>query len=379
MFTLLLIQWVAGCSDHEGTQGSERFDAEYAEKAEQVLTEHQQSSAFMGNIVVLKNGQQIFQYSSGFSQIEENLRNSESTGFRIGSVSKIYTAAAIFKAIEQGRLSLDDILGEYFPMIESAERITIAHLLQHQSGIANYTSEPSFRNYHVEGITKEELLNVISSMPREFDADSQTQYSNSNYFLLANILETVYQLPYAEIINNEIVQPLQFSNTYHPLSKTLSEKEAASYDYTGTWELLPTTSPSSSFGAGSLVSTADEVGFFLHQLMIGNVVNESSLISMKDIERGFGMGLQQISAGAYNGFGHGGKVDGFESIAVHFPQGNLTIAIISNGTSQNLNPLMVNLAKATSEKRNNRLRKSKQSFLQGVTLKPQILQKPLPL
>ncbi|MBB6086691.1 serine hydrolase domain-containing protein [Wenzhouxiangella marina] len=300
----------------------------------------------MGSVVILEDGETIFDASVGYANLSQSVPNDQHTLYRIASISKPYTAAMVFRAIEQERLALDASLSDFFPTIPEAEGISIEHLLQHRSGIANYTGDASFRDYHVEGIAREDLLRLIERLPREFAPGEDARYSNSNYFLLALILEALYEQSYAELIQSLIAEPLGLTNTFHPTEVGSSAQEALSYEREEDWITMPTTHPSSSFGAGSIVATTSELARFMNALMEGSIVSAESLSLMQSTRGGHGMGLQQLSVGSRTAYGHGGMVDGFESLALFLPEEKLVIAITANATTEGLNGLVSRIEEA---------------------------------
>ena len=310
LFLSLLLIFIVGCDDNQSQKTSVYSSANFIAQANVLLDEYQSESTFMGSVVILKNGDPLLARTIGYANVSQRIFNSESTQYRIGSVSKSYTAALIFQAIEQEKLSLDTKLVEFFPNFPEAERITIEHLLQHRSGIASYTKDPSFWEYHTVGISKSELLSRVSNMPHGFAPGSGAEYSNSNYFLLACILELIYNQSYSEVLRQQITTPFNFANTAHPEWPNIRAEEALSYQFSASWSELPNTHFSASFGAGSLVTTASDLANFMHQLSTGNIVSEASLRLMQSQKNGFGMGLELISVAEQEGYGHGGKIDG---------------------------------------------------------------------
>ena len=145
----------------------------------------------MGNISLFKDGKEIYRRSYGYANLETKAKNNAGTRFRIGSISKTFTAVIIMKLIENKQLSLDTKLSTFYPQLESADKITIRQLLQHRSGIFNLTNAEDYASgWHKNTFSKKDLLDKIASRKNIFEADTKVSYSNSNYILLQTEIES---------------------------------------------------------------------------------------------------------------------------------------------------------------------------------------------
>lgn len=131
--------------------------------------------------------------------------------YRTGSVSKTITAVLILKAIEEGKINFTDKIKAFFPFIEDADQITISHLLNHHSGIHNFT-DGNFTDWHTQPKNRHDLVDSIAKGGSDFPPGTKALYSNSNYVLLSFILEDVYHQPYGEILTGKIIQPLHLKH-----------------------------------------------------------------------------------------------------------------------------------------------------------------------
>ena len=118
------------------------------------------------------------------------------------------------KAVEAGKLSLDETIESYFPTIPNADKITIKHLLGHRSGIHNFTNDKSYLDWNTEAKSEKEMVEIIAKGGSDFEPGTKTVYSNSNFVLLSYILEKVENKSYASLLNGSITQPLELTNTY---------------------------------------------------------------------------------------------------------------------------------------------------------------------
>ncbi len=304
------------------------------------------NNKFMGTVAINKNGKEIYQKSIGFADVQNNLKANSNTKYRIGSVSKTFTATLIFKAIEENKLSLEDNIIKFFPSIKNADKITIGQLLSHRSGIGNFTSDDTFTQWRTSPRTKKEMLDIIKAAGSNFSPDSTAQYSNSNYVLLTYILEDVYKQPFDKILNKKIIKKGGLKNTHNGKKINPAKNEANSYIFRENWIKDAETEASISLGAGAIVSTAKDVNTFIEALFRGEVISLENLELMKPKGGNIGMGLLLPPYNNKSGFGHNGSIDAFTSFFAHFPKDNVTYSITSNGSNMNMNSINETIIKA---------------------------------
>lgn len=304
----------------------------------------EQNDKFMGTVCVSRNGDDIYTKSVGFSNMEAKARAHQNSRYKIGSISKTFTAVMIFQAIEQGRLTLATTLDNYFPNIQNAESITIDHLLSHRSGIHNFTDN-NFQSWATERKTRDELLKIIADGGSDFTPDSKTQYSNSNYVLLSWILENIYRQPFQEILQTNIITPLQLPRTSFGRSET--DTVCHSYQYFDKWRIESDTDPSVTMGAGGIVSTASDLNLFFHALFSGKLISPNSLVQMTTVTDGYGRGLFRIPFRNRTGYGRTGGIDGFHSISIYFPDDQTAYSLTSNGANYIINNISIAVLSAT--------------------------------
>jgi CubicO group peptidase (beta-lactamase class C family) len=294
---------------------------------------------FMGNIAVLHDGEWVFQRAMGYAQIENSIRAQPQTVYRIGSISKTFTAAMIFQLIEQGVLDLHQNISAFFPQGPWAKDITIAHLLGHRSGLYNFTDSEDYLSWNTEPKTEDQMMEIILTKALDFVPDSAAAYSNTNYLLLSYLLEKIYDKSFADILEEKICVPLGLSNTYFGYEKGNKAKEASSYFYKDDWQLQTETHLSIAMGGGGILSTAEDLAKFAVSLFNSELIGKESLALMTSIREGMGMGLFQFPLAQYSGFGHTGGIDGFTSILTYFKDLNLCYAMVCNGANYNTNDI----------------------------------------
>jgi CubicO group peptidase (beta-lactamase class C family) len=302
---------------------------------------------FMGSVALSKNGKTIYTHSSGFADVENQLKATEKTTYRIGSISKTFTAVLVMKAIEKNKLSLNQNLSGFFPQVENAEKITIEQLLRHRSGIHNFTNDKKYLTYNTEAKSQKEMLEIIAGKDSYFEPGSQFQYSNSNYVLLSYILEDVFESDYSSLLKKYIVSPINLTNTFFGETSNTEIIQSKSYKMIDNWEIQPETDASIPMGAGGIVSNPTDLIKFTQALFRGDLVKPESLKKMIDFKDRFGLGLIEMPFNEKKGFGHTGGIDGFTSVFGHFQKQGVSFAICSNGGDYNLNDILINLLSAT--------------------------------
>ena len=291
----------------------------------------------MGSIAIFKNDHLVYENAIGFKNIADSIPADTQTLYKIGSITKTYTATLIMQLVENDKLQLDQKLSEFYPQVTNADSINIEMLLKHRSGIFNFTAEEGYLNRAKESTSKQEILDRIYSYDSDFEPGSQFQYSNSNYLLLTFILEDITNQSYQQLLQEKIVDELSLKNTYYdfPDSRTLSYVQA------DPWNQEMDTDASVPRGAGSMVSTAKEVAKFYHALFNEKLISQESLQKMMKIQDGYGMALVKMPFYEKTSYGHGGGIDGFQSRAAYFPESNITIAYLSNGVNYPLNDIII--------------------------------------
>lgn len=293
---------------------------------------------FMGSIVVQQDGKTIYQRSMGWADLENQIPATAETQYRIGSVSKTFTAVLVMKAAAEGRLSLSDSIAKYFPdaKIPNAEQITIDQLLQHRSGLVDITNDKPYEyyTYFTTPQTRQQILERVAAAGTNFQPDSEYRYCNTGYNLLGYILEYVWGKPYAEIINDQIVSLLDLRHTRYSEAIDPQRGDARSYTLLDSWQVQPETDASVAIGAGALASTPADLARF-GEALVGDVFGDNIFEQMKQVRDAYGRGLVQFTYGDHIGYGHAGLIDGFSSKLVVFD--NVTIAYCSNGTDYDTN------------------------------------------
>ncbi|NLD95426.1 MAG: beta-lactamase family protein [Fibrobacter sp.] len=301
----------------------------------------EENNKFMGSIAVSKNGVIIYTKSIGLADIENNIKAIENSKYRIGSISKSFTAVLVLKAVEEKKLDLDQAIVKWFPTIKNAKKITIKHLLSHRSGIHNFTNNKDYLTWNTQPKTEKEMVDIIAKGGSDFKPDSKAEYSNSNFVLLTYILDKTFSKSYSDLLQEYIVKPLGLTNTYIFGKINSANNECKSYKFTDSWKVESETDFTIPLGAGGIISTPVDLTKFADALFEGKLLKSESLELMKTFKDGYGMGLFPIPFYTSKGYGHNGGIDGFSSVYVHFEDEKISYALTSNGTNINNNDISI--------------------------------------
>ena len=310
----------------------------------------EQNNKFMGSVAVSKNGEIIYIKSIGFADIENKVKATENSKYRIGSISKSFTTVLILKAVEQKKLNTNQTIDKWFPTIKNAKKITVNHLLSHRSGIHNFTDDKDYLTWNTQPKTEKEMIEIIAKGGSDFNPDSKAEYSNSNFVLLTYILEKTFTKSYSDLLQEFIVKPIGLKNTYVFGKINPSNNECKSYSFSGSWKTETETDFTVPLGAGAITSTPSDLTKFADALFSGKLLTNESLEIMKTIKDGYGIGLFQIPFYKSVGYGHTGGIDGFSSVYSYFADDKISYALISNGTNINNNDISIAVLSAIYDK-----------------------------
>lgn len=298
----------------------------------------------MGNLTITKDGNEIYNRSIGYQYINENGSKpiTKNSKFRIGSITKTYTAVMIFQLIDEGKIKLDETLSNYFPQIPGSDKMTIANLLDHSSGLFNIAADDNF-NEQVE-TTRVQMLAMMSKYKPDFVAGSKNDYSNTNYVLLGYILEAIEKASYSQVLNKRIVKKLGLKNTYFGSEINILDNECYSYYYEEDGSLHQANQAILTIpgGAGGIVSNPSEIVIFLNALFNGKLMSEKSFKIMTTIKDEYGSGILSAKKNGMTIFAHNGTIDFFRSMYIYIPEHKIALAINTNALDYGLMPIMFN-------------------------------------
>jgi D-alanyl-D-alanine carboxypeptidase len=308
------------------------------------------------SIAVARNGVPVHSRGYGLAEIGEGVPVEPSSVFRVGSVTKQFTAAAILRLEEQGRLSLDDEIVHHLPEFPTqGHRVTVRHLLNHTSGIRSYTSlGPRWALRMAEDLSPDEVVALFRDEPFDFAPGERYLYNNSGYFLLGMIIERVAGVPYAEYIDREFVRELGLDGTRYCPNEPDSGDAHGYAPGNGSGPIpAPSLSMTHPFAAGALCSTAEDLVRWSHALASGRVVSDetfrrmttpATLPSGTPITYGYGLLVGRLDD--TRRVSHGGGINGFASYLAEFPEHGLSVAVLANSHAAAPAAIAENVARA---------------------------------
>jgi len=294
----------------------------------------------MGSLSLYYKGREVYQRSIGFADVENNIRASADTRYRVGSITKSLTAAIILQMVEEGKIALSTTLSTYYPEFESADLISIEHMLNHTSGLNNFTNSPEYPSREQETLSEQDLVEWFVQHENLFPPGEKQEYSNTAYVLLSLIAEKVDKKPFAEIVQDRLSKPLQLDNTYIGGKIGDRPNEAHSYSAIDGWVRHSETDMSLPRGAGAIVSTAGDINKFYSALFTGKLLKPATLEQMKP-KSDYGFGLALLNFYDKKVMGHDGSIDRFLSSAGHFESEELTGTYLSNWESFGINDILI--------------------------------------
>jgi len=294
----------------------------------------------MGSLSISIGEDGYYNTSIGYQDAENKSYSTNFTKYRIGSITKTFTAVLFLKLAEQNKISLEDKLEEFYPNIPKADEITMEMLLKHRSGIFNFTNDPEFLTYMYSPQNEDFIVNKIAAYELDFEPGSAFNYSNSGFYLLSRILEKVSESSYSELLENIITTPLKLKNTYFGGKIGSQKNEAHSYIYMNDWTKRPESDMSIPYGAGSIVSTPVDLTVFYRSILNSNFLSDSSKDALLSTQDDFGLGIMSMPFNDKIGYGHGGTIDGFQSLACYFPKDDIAAVYTCNAEIYPVNTIM---------------------------------------
>jgi CubicO group peptidase (beta-lactamase class C family) len=309
----------------------------------------QSQGQLSGSIAISERGAMRYQRSIGFATIEKGIPQPADAGtrYRIGAVTRLFTAALAFQLAERATITLDNKLAEFYPELPNAIGISYRQLLQQRSGLGDYTASPGFDDWRYSARTQPEMLQTIIALGSRFPAGERVEVSGTNYLLLGYVLEKVTERSYDDILRKQITSRLGISRTYFAGTGGSTTLEAASYTWTGEgWRAAPDDDPSVGAGASGLVSNAGDLVTFTDALMAGKVVSPYNVSAMRDDDNnGFGIGLRRLQVAGATCLGERAHVAGWDAFVCHFPAQRITIAWTGNAARAPIDPLLEEAAR----------------------------------
>jgi CubicO group peptidase (beta-lactamase class C family) len=308
--------------------------AKFVERARAIVDGYVKKNQFSGTVLVARDGKPILNQGFGQANRELNVPVKPDTAFRLGSITKQFTAASIMQLSEQGKLSIDDPIGKYYAAAPASwKKVTLKHLLTHRSGIPSYTDLPNFfRTLAQTERSPEQIIEMTRDLPLQFEPGSKFSYDNSGYIILGFVIEKVSGEKYADYVRKHILEPLGMKHSGYDDTRAIVPGRAAGYEVEkGVWTNAPYIDMSLPYAAGSLYSTTGDLLLWEEAFFTDKVVSKASRAAMTtDYGSNYGFGLVPKTLGTHRLIGHSGGINGFSTNLRRYPDDGLTVVVLSN-------------------------------------------------
>jgi CubicO group peptidase (beta-lactamase class C family) len=341
----LVLLVVAGLalSNAAATATQAPADDEVAATLDALLTKLYPADAPGAAVISVRDGRTVLRKAYGMADLELGVPLQPDMVFRIGSMTKQFTAVAVLLLAEEGKLAVSDPITKFLPDYPTGGKtITVEQLLTHTSGIKSYTDMPDFLANIRKDYTTRELIDHFKDQPAEFEPGAQYKYDNSGYFLLGAIVEQASRMGSEAFLKQRIFDVVGMKQTSLDSTSRVIPRRARGYSKTGdTWTNADWISMTQPYAAGAIVSTVDDLAAWDAALYTGKLLRPETLATAttphrlkdgKPIEYGYGW-----QSGQWEGFTviqHGGGINGFVSMGIRVPERKAYVAVLSNRTAE---------------------------------------------
>ena len=299
------------------------------------------------SIAVLRDSKLVHAAGYGKASLDPDVPATPQTVYRIGSVTKQFTAAAILRHVERGELALGDDLRKYLPDYDTGGRvITIRQLLDHTSGIRDMVTIGPLMAERARDVTRAEVFGWLSSSAFDFEPGEKYRYNNSGYWLLGAVIERLAGEPYATAIERGLLEPLCLQSTRYDVPSEIVPLRAGGYIRgAGAFKIAPPNSPTRPYASGALISSVLDLVAWQQALFGGKVLSAGSLQAMTTPGRladgrptSYGLGVAVSQFRGHRKIAHPGGIVGFSSFLAHYPDEKLVVAVLTNTQGVELRP-----------------------------------------
>ena len=321
--------------------------AQDAARMEEVVQAHVRDKTFMGAVLVARGTDVLLSKGYGSANLEWDIPNTPATKFRLGSITKQFTAASILLLAERGTLTLEDPIKKHLPDAPAAwEAITIFNLLTHTSGIPNFTSLPDYNSLKGQDTPVAKTILAVRDKPLDFVPGARMSYSNSGYLVLGHVIEQVTGASYEKFVTDNIFTPLGMKDSGYDSNTALVPRRAAGYMPSAAGPVnagfIHMTIP---HAAGALYSTTGDLLRWEQGLFGGKLISAASLAKMTTpFKDDYALGVVVQAKTGRKVVQHGGGIDGFNTFLAYYPDDKVTVAVLSNINGQAPNQIAAKLA-----------------------------------
>ena len=311
--------------------------AQNVARMEEVIEARVKDSSFMGSVLVARDAEIVLNKGYGFANVEWQIPNAPTTKFRLGSLTKQFTAASILLLEERGKLKLEDHIKQYMPDAPASwDAITINNLLTHTSGLFNYTALPDFTATMPLPLTPQQIVDKIRNRSLDFEPGSKMSYSNSGYIVLGMIIEKASGEGYASFVQKNLFDPIGMKDSGYDSVTTIIVHRASGYrPGPGGPSNAPYLDMSLPYAAGALYSTSEDLLRWERALFGGKVLKPASLEKMTTPFKGdYALGLVVRQVDGRRIVEHNGGINGFNTLLAYYPESHVTVVVLANLNGQ---------------------------------------------
>ncbi len=329
----LLFAWQAGLA------GADEADETIKQQIDGYLSQIYKADQPGAAVIVVRGGEVVFRKGYGLANAELGVAMEPSMVFKIGSMTKQFTAVAVMLLVEEGKIGLDEVVTKYLPDYPAhGGRITIRHLLTHTSGTAELTEIEEWQARMRDELTPDEVIAFFKDKPLDFEPGEKWEYSNSGYLLLGRIVEAASGVPWRQFVEERICEPLGLEHTGVEDDTTVVAGHVGGYKRVeGRVVLPPMISMSQPTSGGAMYSNVDDLARWDAALSAGELIGEESLEecftpavlnSGEATDYGFGWVIEEFKGREM--IWHNGRINGFLSHALRLPEEELYVAVLCN-------------------------------------------------
>jgi len=306
-----------------------------------------EKNLFSGSVLVAHHGKIILKKGYGKAVYEFDINNNSKTKFRIGSLTKQFTAMSIIILEEKNQLSVNDNISKFLPDYPKGDKIKIEHLLTHTSGIPDHTELPGFnKERRVYPHKLIQTINTFKNLPLQFSPGEKFKYSSSGYILLGYIIEKVSGISYQNFVETNIFKPLQMDNSGFDESDKVIKYKANGYNFVdGKIEKAAYRNISNAHASGALYSTVEDLYLWDRALYTDKLISFNSLKKMfTPYTKHYGYGWGIVNIFGQKMVGHNGDTEGFKSNISRFLKDEICVILLSNLENASVGRIAVDLA-----------------------------------
>ena len=329
----------AACASAPAASAS---DPEVARYAAGLLARNYPADGPGAAVLVARGDTVLFRGARGEADVDADVPLRPDSVFRIASVTKQIAAAGLLRLVESGKVKLDDPVAKYIRDFPGGERITVLHLLNHTSGVKDYTAIPGYVDAHIlDDAGTAQMIDAFEREQPDFEPGTRWAYSNSGYVLVGAVIEAASGLPWHAYLDRVFFRPLGMKNTGYGHDPKFAARQVRGYSYRG-GEVVPAQAMSMTqpHAAGALVSNVDDLLRWNRALHEGRVLRSAAYTRMvtpvgKAADAGYGFGIYREKVRTHDALRHGGAIFGFASALSYLPGPDVTVVVLENDDASN--------------------------------------------